>query len=285
MLAAEASEAAGAQGKFWEMHDLLFERQSEWSSLPVGEAQKVFERYARDLELDAKAFSDALDKGTHRERVEEAFEEAASLGLGGVPTWFINGRYYNGAREEYILVGLSQLFSYHGPQWDTPPEMSIDPDRPYFAIIETTKGLFCAELYAKQTPKTVNSFRFLAEQGFFDGVDFHRVLPGFVAQVGDPTGSGFGGPGYRFEDEIDPDLIHDGPGILSMANAGADTNGSQFFITYDALPQLDGKHTVFGRVVEGMDVVESLMPRDPQRDPYAPADEMIKVTIGTACAN
>jgi cyclophilin family peptidyl-prolyl cis-trans isomerase len=284
VLAAEASEAAGAQGMFWEMHDLIFERQVEWSSASESEAQELFGEYAGELGLDVNAFSRALDEGTYREVVEGAFDEAVSLGLRGTPTWFLNGQMYNGPREEYILAGLSELFSYDGPQWSTPPEMTIDPDQPYFAAVETTKGAFCVELYAKQAPKTVNSFVFLAEQGFYDGVDFHRVLPDFVAQSGDPTGSGFGGPGYRFEDEIDPDLTHDGPGILSMANSGPDTNGSQFFITYDTLPQLDGKHAVFGKVVEGMDVVESLMPRDPQQDPYAPADEMVRVTIEDSCA-
>jgi cyclophilin family peptidyl-prolyl cis-trans isomerase len=283
MLAAQAAEAAGAQGMFWEMHDLIFERQGEWSSVPEGEAQELFEGYASDLGLDVSAFSRTLDEGTYREVIEEALAEAVSLGLRGTPTWFLNGQLYNGPREEYILAGLSELYSYDGPQWASPPEMSIDPEQPYFAAIETTKGSFCVELYAEQAPKTVNNFVFLAEEGFYDGVDFHRVLPGFVAQSGDPTGSGFGGPGYRFEDEIDPDLTHDGPGVLSMANSGPDTNGSQFFITYDALPQLDGRHAVFGQVVEGMDVVESLMPRDPQQDPYAPADKMVHVTIGASC--
>jgi len=285
VLAAEASEAAGAQDKFWEMHDLIFERQREWSSAPPSEARKLFEGYASDLGLDANAFSRALDEGTYRELVEGALEEAVSLGLGGTPTLFINGQLYNGPREEYVLAGLAMLYSYRGPQWDAPPEMSIDPEQPYFATIETTKGAFCAELYAKQAPQTVNSFVFLAEQGFYDGVAFHRVLPGFVAQTGDPTGSGFGGPGYRYKDEFDPSLTHDGPGVLSMANAGPDTNGSQFFITYDVLDQLDGKHAVFGRVVEGMDVVNSLTPRDPQQDPYGPADKIVKVVIGASCAD
>jgi cyclophilin family peptidyl-prolyl cis-trans isomerase len=129
----------------------------------------------------------------------------------------------------------------------------------------------------------VNSFVFLAEEGFYDGIPFHRVIPGFVAQTGDPTGGGFGGPGYRFEDEFSPDLRHDGPGILSMANAGPDSNGSQFFITYDALPDLDDRHTVFGQVVEGLAVVEGLRPRNPQTDPYAPADILEKVTVGESC--
>jgi cyclophilin family peptidyl-prolyl cis-trans isomerase len=161
--------------------------------------------------------------------------------------------------------------------------MVIDPSAPQFATVETNKGTFCAELYADQTPNTVNSFVFLANEGYFDGVLFHRVLPGFVAQTGDPTGSGFGGPGYQFADEIVEGLIHDSPGVLSMANGGPDTNGSQFFITYAAVPELDGKHAVFGRIVEGMEIVESLTARDPQQDPYAPADRMLKVTIGESC--
>ena len=282
MLAAEAAEAAGAQGKFWEMHDLLFERQREWSSLSVSEARKAVEGYASDVGLDVKAFARGLQEETHRESIDRAFEEAAALGIGGTPTLFLNGQLYDGPREEYFLAGLAQLYGYDGPQYLAPP-MAIDLGQPYFASIETSQGVFCVELYAKRAPKTVNSFVFLANAGFFDGIAFHRVIPQFVAQTGDPTGSGFGGPGYRFEDEIDPELTHDGPGLLSMANSGPNTNGSQFFITYQALPQLDGRHTVFGKVAEGMDIVESLMPRDPQKDPYAPADKMMSVLIGDAC--
>jgi cyclophilin family peptidyl-prolyl cis-trans isomerase len=205
------------------------------------------------------------------------------IGLRGTPTLFVNGQLYNGPREEYFFVGLSQLLKYTGPQYAAPPPLTIDPSRPYFASVETTKGTFCVELYADQTPQTVNSFVFLANEGFYDGVPFHRVLPGFVAQTGDPTGSGFGGPGYRYADEIVPELTHDGPGILSMANSGADTNGSQFFVTYRAAPELDGKHAVFGRVSAGFDVVEQLLPRDPQQDPYARADAIVTVTIGEDC--
>jgi cyclophilin family peptidyl-prolyl cis-trans isomerase len=241
------------------------------------------EGYAEELGLDAKAFSDAFEEAADDKIVEQAYDEAVALGLGGTPTLYVNGQLYNGPREDWVLAGLAQLYDYSGPQYDQPPATSIDPEKPYFASLETTQGEFCVELYAKQTPVTVNSFVFLAESGFFDGVLFHRVLPGFVAQTGDPTGSGFGGPGYQFEDEIVPEFTHDGPGILSMANAGPGTNGSQFFITYDALPDLDGKHSVFGRVAEGMDVVESLMPRDPTQNPYAEADQINTVTIGAAC--
>jgi len=265
------------------MHDLLFERQGEWSSADEPIARKTMEGYAEELGLDAKAFSDALNEVANDKIVDQAYDEAVALGLGGTPTLYVNGQLYNGPREDWVLAGLAQLYNYTGPQYDQVPPMEIDPQEPYFATIETTQGAFCVELYAKQTPVTVNSFVFLAENGFYDGVLFHRVLPDFVAQTGDPTGSGFGGPGYQFEDEIVPELKHDGPGILSMANAGANTNGSQFFITYDALPDLDGKHTVFGRVAEGMEVVESLMPRNPTENPYAEADKITSVTIGSEC--
>jgi cyclophilin family peptidyl-prolyl cis-trans isomerase len=143
--------------------------------------------------------------------------------------------------------------------------MVIDPSKRYTATISTGKGDFVVELFADKAPRTVNNFVFLARDGYYDGVTFHRVIPGFMAQGGDPTGSGRGGPGYQFDDEFHPSLKHDQPGILSMANAGPGTNGSQFFITFAATPHLDGKHTVFGRVIEGMEVVRSIPERDPMR--------------------
>jgi len=162
--------------------------------------------------------------------------------------------------------------------WSSPPDMQIDTAKSYEAVLSTAKGVVRIELYDDLVPNTVNNFVFLARQGFYDGVTFHRVIPGFMAQTGDPTGEGSGGPGYEFADEIVPTLQHDGPGVVSMANAGANTNGSQFFITYTATPHLDGKHTVFGRVIAGMDVVESIAPRDPAPG-AAPGDEIIAVTI------
>jgi cyclophilin family peptidyl-prolyl cis-trans isomerase len=143
--------------------------------------------------------------------------------------------------------------------------MVIDPNKRYLATIGTDKGDIIVELYADKAPVTVNNFVFLAREGYYDGVTFHRVIKGFMAQGGDPTGSGSGGPGYRFGDEFHTALRHDQPGILSMANSGPGTNGSQFFITYRDTPHLDGKHTVFGRVVEGMDVLDAIPERDPAR--------------------
>ena len=145
------------------------------------------------------------------------------------------------------------------------PSMGIDQKKKYTAVFHTDKGDFEIELYADKVPKTVNNFVFLARDHFYDGVTFHRVIHGFMAQGGDPTGTGTGGPGYRFADEFHPELRHTGPGILSMANAGPNTNGSQFFITHAATPHLDNRHSVFGKVVKGMDVVFSIPERDPSR--------------------
>lgn len=161
---------------------------------------------------------------------------------------------------------------------DTPPK-AIDPAKDYTATIEMAKGgVILIELYAKYVPDTVNNFVFLAKDGFYDCVTFHRVIPGFMAQTGDPTGSGSGGPGYRFEDEFNPKLRHDSEGILSMANAGPNTNGSQFFITFAATPHLDGAHTVFGKVIEGMDVVKNISVRDPS-SASTPGDAIRTITI------
>jgi cyclophilin family peptidyl-prolyl cis-trans isomerase len=148
-------------------------------------------------------------------------------------------------------------------QWNKVPEFGLDKEKNYSAVIDTDKGKIKINLFAEKTPKTVNNFVFLAREGFYDGIIFHRVIEDFMVQGGDPTGTGRGGPGYKFEDEIHPSLKHDKPGILSMANAGKNTNGSQFFITHVPTPWLDGKHTVFGEVVDGMDVVFSIPARDP----------------------
>ena len=163
-------------------------------------------------------------------------------------------------------------------QYDSPPPMVIDPAKHYTATISTDLGDIVIELYADKAPRTVNNFVFLAREGYYDGVTFHRVIHGFMAQGGDPTGTGSGGPGYKFADEFDPSLRHDGPGVLSMANAGPGTNGSQFFITHGATPHLDGRHTVFGKVVDGMDVVLAIPERDPMRA-SGPGLAMNSVTI------
>ena len=149
-----------------------------------------------------------------------------------------------------------------GQQWKSAPAMEIDPNKTYTATIETSKGNIVIDLYPKHAPKTVNNFVFLARQGFYDGIKFHRVISNFMIQGGDPTGTGMGGPGYKFEDETKGNPLTHETGVLSMANAGANTNGSQFFITHSPQPHLNGKHTVFGKVREGQDVVNAIRQND-----------------------
>ena len=164
-------------------------------------------------------------------------------------------------------------------QYRQAPAMVIDPGKRYVATFHTERGDFQVELFAKEAPMTVNNFVFLARDGFYDGVTFHRVIKGFMAQGGDPTGTGTGGPGYQFRDEPGGlALKHDVPGILSMANAGPNTNGSQFFITFAPTPHLNGRHAVFGKVIGGMDVVNSLRERDPGRD-RTPGDRILGIDI------
>ncbi len=143
-------------------------------------------------------------------------------------------------------------------QWDQPPEMQIETDRHYQVTISTDKGDIELELMPEHAPSTVNNFVFLAREGFYDGTVFHRVIANFMIQGGDPTGTGRGGPGYRFADEFENNPLRHERGVVSMANAGPGTNGSQFFITHAPQPHLDGRHTVFGKVSSGQDVVDSI---------------------------
>lgn len=161
--------------------------------------------------------------------------------------------------------------------YSSPPSMIIDTNKRYTAIIETEKGNLLLELFVSDTPVTVNNFVFLAREGFYDGTTFHRVIPGFMAQGGDPTGTGMGGAGYKFADEF-TSHTHEA-GTLSMANSGPDTNSCQFFITFTPQHGLDNKHTVFGQLIEGMGVLGKLTPRNPNQDPRFEGDKMIRITI------
>ena len=162
--------------------------------------------------------------------------------------------------------------------YDQAPEMALEPGYEYYAYFVTEKGPVKVRLFAEEVPETVNNFVFLARDGYFDGTTFHRVIADFMVQGGDPTGTGTGGPGYKIPDEFHPGLRHDKPGVLSMANAGPNTGGSQFFITHVATPWLDDRHAVFGEVVDGMDVVGAIRERDPQRD-REPGDRIERIEI------
>src|SRR5215207_4547202 len=180
------------------------------------------------------------------------------------------------AAQEPSAVGTPETTTL---QYDAYPPMTIDVDKQYFALVKMANGgEFTIQLLPDKAPKTVNSFVFLARDGYFNGVTFHRVLDGFMAQGGDPTGTGMGGPGYEFENE-NSDLSFDKPGVVAMANAGVDTNGSQFFITFVPTPQLNGSYTIFGQVIDGMDVVNVITRRDPDTNPSFAGDAIESVTI------
>jgi cyclophilin family peptidyl-prolyl cis-trans isomerase/protein-disulfide isomerase len=296
LITAEAAEAAAAQGAFWEMHKRIFAGQQEWASVSPTETQEILVGYAQELDLDAQRFAQALEEGSFRDQVLDSYNKAVEAGLPGTPTFFFNRTYFQAPLSYYYLDAFVQLELLTSRQYDAPPDMVIDSTKSYQATIKTEKGDIVVQLEAEKAPQTVNNFVFLAREGWYDGVTFFRVLPDFMAQTGDPTNTGIGGPGYRFEDEFHPDLKHDQAGTLSMANSGVDTNGSQFFITLAPTPWLDAYdengdlrdcdqqdvscHAVFGHVVQGLEVLESLTLRNPAENPEAPAgDKIITIEI------
>ena len=281
-LAAQASEAAGAQGKFWEMHDLLFERQNDWSQLSVDQFKDWVITQAESIGLDKDQFSKDLVSQKNVDLAQAAWDHGVQVGLPGTPFLLVNGQIWpnNLPMSAGNISAIIQLDLLEKREFTSCPPMTIDPLKQYVATLHTEKGDISIELYPDKAPIAVNNFIFLARNGWYDGVTFHRVISGFVAQAGDPSGTGFGGPGYAFVNEISPDLKFDKAGVVAMANAGADSNGSQFFITYAPAPQLDGSYTIFGKVISGMDVAQSLTPRDPSSTlDLPPGDKILSVSI------
>lgn len=279
-ITAEATEAAGAQGAFWEMHDLLYERYSEWVALTAEELPALLAQYAEELDLNAEQFARDLEEHTYADRVAEQLADAVAMGLPGTPSFVINGKMYpfDWGLSELGINAFIQLVLLEDSLFDSPPPQVIDPDRQYTATIQTNRGDIVIELFASEAPLNVNSFVFLAQQGWYDGITFHRVAAGFVAQSGDPTGTGFANPGYQCDDEIAPGLSFDATGVVGIANAGTDTGSCQFFITLAPQPDLDGRYTVIGRVIEGSEVLESLTERDPF-DPSAPTGDTVTTIL------
>jgi cyclophilin family peptidyl-prolyl cis-trans isomerase len=279
-LTMQAAEAAGDQGKFWEMHDLLFERQEEWINLSVDQFQEWAVARATELGLNAQRFTSDLTSEENAAKAQEAWDRGVASGMPGTPFILINGRIYNGPLSYGNLSAIVQLLLLEKRQFTSCPVMVVDASKEYIATLHTEKGDIVLELYPDKAPLAVNSFVFLARQGWFDDVTFHRVLPDYIVQAGDPSGTGFGGPGYAFDNEISPDLKFDRPGVLAMANAGAGSNGSQFFITLVPVPDLNGGYTIFGHVLSGMEVVESITPRNPSQGlVLPPGDRITGVTI------
>lgn len=275
-----AAFAAGEQGKFWEMYDLLFIRHSEWVNLSPGQFKSWLTKEAPSAGVDAEKLTAAMKAEEALGRLKSAQEAITKLSIPAVPVVFVNGS----LQQSYVLDYKSLhdtigLISLGKRQFTQCPPFTVDPSKEYTATLETEKGEIVIRLFPREAPLAVNSFIFLARQGWYDGVTFHRVITGFVAQSGDPSGTGMGNPGYLFNNEISG-LTFNTSGRVGMVNFGPDTNGSQFFITFAPAPNLDGLYTIFGQVSSGLDVAEQLTPRDSSQGGFVPAgDKILRVTI------
>ena len=281
VITAEATEAAGAQGKFWEMHDLLYERQQEWNSFPEDEMPAVLVGYAEELELDTERFAKDLEDHVHREKILADYEDYQQYGPLATPTYVVNNVFYPSqlGLNPAIISAFVQLIAEPPEQYDGPPPQVIDAEKEYIATLRTSKGDIVAELFADQVPVNVNSFVFLAQEGWYDGQSFFYVDPDTGAFSGDPTGMGWSLPfvGYTCGDETSSDLTFDEPGVLALFTPEPGRNSGIFFITYAAKPEFSGRYTIIGHVVEGMDVAESLAPTQP--GPDQPSADVIEEIV------
>ena len=283
-LAAQAAEAAGRQNKFWEFSTILYTNLSAWTDLSSDDFTAWADQKAAESGLNGDQFKSDMLSETTVNLVKSARAEAVKLVAAGTlttdPFLFFNDFPIN---PPYNLDTLSSVVEYLKlPEraFTACPAMTVDATKQYTATIHTEKGDIVIQLYADKAPWAVNSFIYLAQQGWYNDSGFFRVIPGFMAQAGDPSNSGLGNPGYTFSDELTPELHFDKAGVVGMANSGANTNGSQFFITYAAAPSLDGKYTVFGQVTSGMDVLTTLRPRNPDSDAILlTPDPILSVTI------
>ena len=278
--AAHATHAAALQGKYWEMHDALFAKQAEWSPLSSREFEAWLKAEAVILDIDAAQLLADMERKEILKNVSEAYYDGYEMGLPGTPFVLLNGQIYTGLLNFDSLDQIIALIALGERQFTDCPPLVIDPEKEYLATLVTEKGEIVIQFYPDSAPIAVNNFIFLAQEGWYENITFHRVLSDYFAETGDPSGTGQGNPGYFFQNEIDPALSFDRPGVVAMKNVGADTNGSQFFITYDAVPSYDGKYTIFGQVLSGMEVLEQLSPRDQQFGESLPAgDFLLSVTI------
>jgi len=261
-LAAQAAEAAARQGKFWEMHDLLFAEQSRWTGLDDAAFQNYLRQAARTLELDEARFMQDLTSDEIQAMVQQAWENGLSHNLPAVPMLYINTQLYTGPLDFAAVDTVARLDILSERQFHTCPPMTVPPDAQVAATLNTTRGKIVLRLFPDKAPHAVNSFVFLAEQGWYDHNLVMRDAADRWVRSGDPSGTGYGNAGYTFGLELAADLRFDRVGQVALYSAGGDTNSSQFFITLQAVPALDGHATIFGSVEEGMDVVRSLTSGD-----------------------
>ena len=265
-LAGQAAEAAGAQGRFWDMHDLLFARQADWTELTPQEFRTWLMKAADDLGLDTAQFRRYVEEGVAEQRLEDAFRTGLASGIPGTPFLFFNNNLFqiDASRENLEAVTRLTLQEHANSGATLPPP--VDRSLVLKAILRFNLGAVEVLLFPAHAPQAVGSFVDLARRGWYNGSAVYRVVPGSYIELGDPSGTGYGDAGYRFGDEIDPGLGFDQAGMLGLASSGPNTNGSAFFITLEPMPELNGGRTIFGQVVDGLEVLKALPARDPLPD-------------------
>ncbi|MCC6297669.1 MAG: peptidylprolyl isomerase [Anaerolineales bacterium] len=279
-LAAQAAEAAREQGKFWEMNDLLFKQHANWVNLPPEDFGQWLSAQVVGLGLKPDQFESDLHSEGIVNRVQSYVDDGNQIGIPGTPLILVNGQIYTGPRDHGSFNDIIALILLGKRQFTSCPPFSVDASKQYLATLHTEKGDVVIELFADKAPATVNSFIFLAQNGWYDNITFHRVIPALFAQTGDPSGTGKGNPGYYVITEIDPALKFDRPGVVAIVNSGTNTSGSQFFITYAPTMQFNGQYTIFGQVLSGMDVLASLTPRDAEPGTESPpGNKLLNVEI------
>jgi cyclophilin family peptidyl-prolyl cis-trans isomerase len=262
------------------MHRLLYAQQANWTDLSVADFEQWLGAQVSALGMDVGQFQADLKRDDIEAKVQKAWEGAQKIGVPGIPLVLINGQIYGGPRDFNSLNDILQLLSLGKRQYASCPPITVQKNKQYIATLHTEKGNVLIQLFADKAPMTVNSFLFLVREGWYDNITFHRVIPGVYAQTGDPSGTGKGNPGYYIITEIDPTLKFDRPGMVAMVNSGPDTSGSQFFITYAPVVEYNGKYTIFGQVLSGMEVLEQLTPRDAKPLTDTPTgDTLISITI------
>lgn len=280
LLAAQAVEAANRQGKFWEMHDLLYAQQANWTNLSPEDFGQWSAAQASALGMDVEQYQAEVKSEAVVQLVQSNFETARQFGPFAVPLILINGEIYLGPQDYGSLRDIVELILLGRRQFTECPPLLVEKTKQYIATLHTEKGDVVLQLFADKAPFTVNSFVFLARSGWYDNITFHRVIPDLYVQSGDPSGTGKGTPGYYVMTEILPDLKFDRPGMAAMVNSGPDTSGSQFFITLAPAPDFDGRYTIFGEVLNGMEVLRSLAPRNAQPGVETPpGDKLFGIEI------
>ncbi len=265
-LALQAAASASEQGRFWQMHDLLFSRYAEWSVLTLDEFSAWLLRVAPAAGVDPAVLSNDLQTRRFEPFVADAYNQAFAAGIPYAPYLFFNRDLFMPPQTLEYLEANVRLELLAERQFDSPPEFSLDLTADYYARIRLNIGEVILDLYEDSAPQAVNSFVFLAQQGWYDGTPAFQVVRGQYAEFGDPTGTGFGTPGYSYGLESSPAITFDQPGVVGISAEGPSTNGSRFFIALTSLPMYDGERTVLGQVVSGLDLLDALSARDPLTD-------------------